>query len=295
MSLVNTLKILINHPINRKNKLAAVGRFLRWQFASRFIQMDVVYKWIENSKFIARTGETGVTGNIYWGLHEFSDMAFLLHVLREDDVFADVGANVGTYTILASSVVGARSYCFEPVPSTFERLLANIRINGMEDKVFSMNLALGNSKGVLQFSSDQNCTNHVVAKNESLLNVISVDVSTLDEEMQDPPFLMKIDVEGYETPALDGAKLILENHKLCAVIIELNGSGNRYGYEEAKIITKMSNYGFKTYSYDPIQRVLVDLEGKSLPEGNTIFIRNIDLVKERINLASKVKVHGVSI
>jgi len=44
---------------------------------------------------VARPGETGVTGNIYTGLHEFSSMGYLLHVLREGDLFVDVGANVG--------------------------------------------------------------------------------------------------------------------------------------------------------------------------------------------------------
>jgi thymidylate synthase len=62
---------------------------------------------------------TGATGNIYAGLHEFEDMAFLLHLLRSEDMFADVGSNIGSYTILASGVVGAKSVAFEPVPSTY--------------------------------------------------------------------------------------------------------------------------------------------------------------------------------
>jgi hypothetical protein len=39
---------------------------------------------------------TGATQNLYCELHEYNDMAFLLHFLREEDSFADVGANIGS-------------------------------------------------------------------------------------------------------------------------------------------------------------------------------------------------------
>lgn len=295
MSLVNTLKHLVNHPLNKSNKIAAIVRFLKWQVGSRLVPGEVIYQWINNSKIVARTGETGVTGNIYCGLHEFPDMAFLLHVLREGDLFVDIGANVGSYTVLASSAIGARGYCFEPVPSTYARLMTNIRLNNLGEHVVSLNIALGNSRGEIHFSSDQNCMNHVIADNEITENKITVTVSTLDEELKDDPFLMKIDVEGYETPALEGADNTLRNKELCCVIMELNGSGKRYGYDESKILSMMSDYGFKTYSYKPFERSLINLEGKNLTEGNTIFIRNMDRIMERIKAASKIEVHGVSI
>lgn len=294
LSLKNTLKHL-NHPLNKSNKIAAMLRILKWQIGSRLVPGDVIYKWVNDSKIVARTGETGVTGNIYCGLHEFPDMAFLLHVLRKDDLFVDIGANVGSYTVLACSAIGARGYCFEPVPSTYARLMTNIRLNDLGDRVTSLNVALGNSRGEIHFSSDQNCSNHVIADDETAESKITVDVSTLDEELKEVPLLMKIDVEGYETPALEGAQSTLRNEELCAVIMELNGSGSRYGYDESKILSMMSDHGFKTYSYDPFERTLINLEGKNLNEGNTIFIRNLDRILERIKVAAKIEVHGVSI
>lgn len=293
MSLINTLKNVVNHPLNKSNKAAAVARFLKWQVGSRLVPGEVIYKWINNSKFVARTGETGVTGNIYCGLHEFPDMAFLLHVLKEEDLFVDIGANVGSYTILASSAIGARGCCFEPVPSTYERLMTNIRLNNVEERVTSLNVALGNSNGEIHFTSDQNCMNHVITEGETVESKIVVNVSTLDNQLKDTPFLMKIDVEGYETPALEGAENTLKNEELCCVIMELNGSGGRYGYDESKILDMMSDYGFRTYSYNPFERELVNLNGKNLTEGNTIFIRNMDRVLERIKIAPQIEVHGI--
>jgi hypothetical protein len=45
---------------------------------------------------VVSTVEWIATGNLYVGLHEFEEMAFLLHFLRRGDLFADVGANVGS-------------------------------------------------------------------------------------------------------------------------------------------------------------------------------------------------------
>ena len=54
----------------------------------------------------------------------------------------------------------------------------------------------------------------------------------------------------------------------------------------------MFDYGFRAYSYDPFQRILVDLNGKNLDSGNTLFIRNRVYVEERIRAADKITVNG---
>ncbi len=43
---------------------------------------------------VVEPGTTGATGNVYCGLHEFEDMALLLHILRKVDRFVDIGANI---------------------------------------------------------------------------------------------------------------------------------------------------------------------------------------------------------
>lgn len=295
LTLADTLKNIINHPLNKSNKIGALIRFTKWQIGSRLIPGEVIYPWINNSKIISRTGESGITGSIYCGLYEFPDMAFLLHVLRKNDLFIDIGANIGSYTILACSAIGAKGYCFEPVPYTFSRLMSNIRLNDLSKSVVTLNIALGNSKDELYFSTDQNCMNHIIMNNEETENKIIVKVSTLDEELTEDPFLIKIDVEGYETPALEGAEKTLKNQELCSIIMELNGSGNRYGYDESKILEMMFDHGFKTYSYNPFSREIINLKGKNLSEGNTIFIRNKDRILERIKNAPKVNVFGTEL
>jgi len=70
----------------------------------------MLHEWINGSRFLVKNGEPGLTGNIYTGVHEFSEMGYLPHILRPEDMFFDIGANVGSYMILASSAVGARTY-----------------------------------------------------------------------------------------------------------------------------------------------------------------------------------------
>ena len=171
----------------------------------------------------------------------------------------------------------------------------NIKINNIGNKVESFNLALGNSTGEMYFSSDQNCMNHIIAHNENNSNKITVNVSTLDKELKRDPFLIKIDVEGYELPVLEGAQKILSNSELCGVIMELNGSGERYGHDESKILSMMIDYGFKPYAYDPIIRNLVELNERNKNEGNTIFIRDLERVKKRIKESPLVKIFDTEI
>lgn len=82
-SLVNVVNFIFNHPLGSKSKIAAISRFIKWQVASRLVPGEIVYYWVNDSKLIVRRGETGLTGNIYVGLHEFYEMGYLLHVLRD--------------------------------------------------------------------------------------------------------------------------------------------------------------------------------------------------------------------
>lgn len=296
MSTLSTLKFITNHPVNRKQKIASILRFAHWQIGSRLAPGAILYDWINGSKFLVRNGETGLTGNIYTGLHEFSDMAFVLHVLRPEDTFVDVGANVGSYTILAGSAVGASGYAFEPIPSTFSKLVENIRINRIEDRVQCLNLGIARSEGVISFTSDLDTVNHALAEHESAAGMIEVKVTSLDKALSNAhPNLIKIDVEGYETPVLEGAAKILSDTALHSIVIELNGSGSRYGFDESKIVRLLQGYDFQSFSYDPLSRTLNNLKGKNKEQGNTIFIRDKEFVRRKIESAPRFKVLGVSV
>ena len=291
------LRFTINHPLNYDQKIGSILRFVKWQIASRIAPGPIVYEWINGSKFLVEIGKMGLTWNIYAGLHEFNDMGFLLHALRNEDLFVDVGANAGAYTILACAAVGARGFAFEPTPDTYKRLVENVRLNHLDERMVCLNKGVGTEPGHLAFAlGDDSSMNHILAADERGADTTNVEVTTLDASLQgESPFLMKIDVEGYELPVLEGGSQILQkNSALHAVIMELNGSGERYGYDESRILELMSDYGFQTFSYNPLTRSLVSLEGKKSKSDNTLFIRNMAFVEERLRNAAKVSVHGHS-
>jgi len=293
MSLLSILKFITTHPLNKDEKLKTIVRFAKWQIGSRLVPGEIICDWINGSKFLVRNGEAGLTGNIYTGLHEFPDMGFLLHVLRSNDLFIDVGANVGSYTILACSAIGASGYAFEPVPTTYKRLIENIRLNHLENTVKCLNIGIGREPGIIEFTSDMDTENHALADGEKHANAIRVEVSSLDAVLKDEsPVLMKIDVEGYETPVLEGASETLKKQTLHSVIMELNGSGKRYNFDESRILEMMSDYGFRTYSYDPLNRNLINLHGKNLNSGNTLFIRDETAVLEKLRNSPMVTIRG---
>ncbi len=293
MKLVNSLVYVASHPLCSNRRASALWRFCKWQIASRLAPGAIVFDWINGAQFIVRNGETGLTGNVYTGLHEFPDMAYLLHVLRAGDLFVDVGANVGSYTILACSVAGARGYAFEPVPETHARLVRNLRLNCLEEKVVYPNIAIGNVDGRLSFTADGDTVNHVLSDGEACASTVTVDVTTLDAMLSnESPAFIKIDVEGFEAQVLRGAPETLARTSLHSLIIELNGEGNRYGLEESLILDIMSYHGFTACSYDPFRRTLAELRGRKSGSGNTLFVRNRDLVEERLRTAPKITVHG---
>jgi FkbM family methyltransferase len=293
MSLLQTLKFITSHPLNRRDKLRSIIRFARWQLGSRLAPGTIVFDWINGSKFLVKPGETGLTGNIYAGLHEFPEMGFLLHFLRRDDLFVDVGANVGSYTILASAAVGSRSIAFEPVPDTYKRLVENIRLNHLDDKARCMNKGVGDQPGEIAFTTDSDTVNHALADDERCENQVVVEVTSLDIALRDEdPALIKIDVEGYETLVMKGAKETLRKETLHAVIMELNGSSSRYGFEESRLVELILGNGFAAYSYNPLDRTLLRIEGRNLDSGNTLFIRDREFVEQRLRGSPKLTVYG---
>ena len=293
MSLLNTFNFIRKHPLNKEHKTAAFGRFIKWQIGSRINPFPVLYPFVENSSLIVQRSMAGATGNIYCGLHEFSEMGFLLHMLRPEDLFLDIGANVGSYTILASGVVGARTLAFEPSPSTFRFLKRNVDVNGINTKVELYNMALGSSSGNLAFSSSLDTENHIVSGNEHV-ETITVPVEPLHKIMRGlVPVVMKIDVEGYETEVLKGMGPILEDSHLKAIIIELNGLGQRYGFNDEAIHENLLKLGFKPCQYDPLSRQLNILERYG--SDNTIYIRNSSVVESRLRSSRSYRVLGQSL
>ena len=282
--ILKTWRFICSHPLSSQNLPTALNRWLKWQIGSRILNRPVVIPFIGDSQLVVERGMTGATGNIYVGLHEFADMAFCLHLLRPDDLFVDVGANIGSYTIIASKVVGARSLALEPVPETFKRLKRNINLNDIASLVDAHCCAAGLTNGSLMFSNSLDTMNKVVNVGYSGSSV-EVPVESLDfmlDKLQ--PTLIKIDVEGFEPAVIAGAIKTLLRDSLLAILIETVTP------EVREILQKS---GFKEFRYDPFNRELSDSE--ELYSGNNyLWIRNPTQILDRCKSAPVYQVLGIS-
>ncbi len=291
MQLIKTIKYITSHPLTRNNKWSAMMRFFNWQIKKSFDKKGVTYPFVEESKLLVKKGMAGATGNIYVGLHEFEDMGFLLHFLEEQDLFVDIGANIGAYTVLASKVKKARTISIEPVPETHGHLVSNVKLNEIEERVSTHNIGIGSESRILSFTADLDTVNHVIL-NKSVANFETVDVKVkpLDDLLEGhSPCLLKIDVEGFEQEVLDGATKTLSKDSLSAIIIELNGSGGRYGYSDSTIHKKLIGFGFAPYNYDPFNRQLLKLTSFNTT-CNTIYIRNEIKVNQKLKVSKRIKI-----
>jgi FkbM family methyltransferase len=298
MNTFRSLNFIARHPLNRDEPLRAMGRVLAWQLAMRLRPHAVAVPFVGQTRLLVARGMTGATGNVYCGLHEFEDMAFVMHALRTHDLFVDVGANVGAYTVLAAGAVGARCIAFEPVASTFSALMDNLRLNALLPLVDARNEGIAATSGELLFSTAFDTVNHVLSAAEVINGAARVPVTTLDQVLRGAiPTVIKVDVEGYETQVIGGADATLRTPGLLALLIELNGSGCRYGFNEKELHQRILGYGFSAARYDPLTRRLeaAGSPGAARRNDNTLYVRNMEALQERLLAAPRYFVRGVSL
>jgi len=273
-SVLNIIRFLFCHPITRQSKLKALLRFFVWQIKSR-LGDEFIFPWIGETKLAIRHGMTGATGNVYVGLHEFSDMLFLLHFLRPNDLFLDVGANIGSYTILASGVCRAQTWAFEPDPVSTEHLKRNIDINAISELATIHEVALGPKETDVMFTIGRGTMNRVAEPSDQ--NIRFVQQRRLDQILNGrPATMMKLDVEGYEDEVLKGADTSLSNKSLMAIQAESVSEFFRM---------TLNLHGFTRVYYDPYRRALLN-KPIDYPSSNALFVKDEEFVANRLRAAA---------
>jgi FkbM family methyltransferase len=152
---------------------------------------------------------------------------YLMTVLVPSDIFADVGANIGYYSVMLSPLV-KQVVAFEPVKVSYDYCKTNIELNRRNNVVLH-NLGLWHSETDLEMTVDRSAlmTSHV-GKGETVHCV------TLDQ-LNIRPTAIKMDIEGAESFALEGMRKTLESsHPI--VIMELNRPAlARYGVDSRQV------------------------------------------------------------
>ncbi len=167
-----------------------------------------------------------VDRKIISGGYEDPQMAHLLTAMQGGcDVFVDVGANFGLYSLqVAASGLARRLVALEPDPRNYAQLMANLYLNGLTMTVQTHCLAASDHEGNVSFEvypTSSTGQSRIVA--DAARSSCSIEVATKPLDALFPltgqRLFFKIDVEGHELAALRGAESLLRSND-CFLQIE---------------------------------------------------------------------------
>jgi len=148
--------------------------------------------------------------------------------LKPNDIFYDIGANVGAYSFIAWAKTKGqcKAFAFEPSFSTFAALNKNIILNHATRCITPIFAALGEKTEMREFhyqSLDPGAASHFPEKPAASILMLNY---SLDDFINifgiPPPTHIKLDVDGFELEIIKGAKTALKNPSLKSILIEIN-------------------------------------------------------------------------
>lgn len=260
------------HPLTKNNPYSALYRYCKFNISQWIYPKVRIYNWIGGLKFYAQRGEAGIVANIYFKLFDYEDSMFLIHHLNEEELFVDIGANVGHYSLLAAGICNAEVIAFEPIPFTFEKLKRNIKLNRLTNKINSYNIGLGAENSNMDFTYTKGVMNSIAKDYDT--NTVRIKTKKLDDVLINSiPVFIKIDVEGYEYFVLKGAENVLRSISLKYIIIEFNFSSSNFGFTNDEIFQLLLSYNFVPIEYDVERREMQLIDSYNLKKFNTIFVK----------------------
>lgn len=172
----------------------------------------------------------------------------LVQLLGPGDVFYDLGANVGFFTLLAARLVGPEGVvvAFEPDPRNAAALRSNIALNRLAN-VAVVQKGVSDTSGVRTLVIAESTASHIAdattAEETTAIDVVSLD-DFVSEGAHRPPTAIKLDIEGEEAHALRGAERLIATHRP-AIICELHGTET-----EVRQLLTAADYRLRTLEQD---------------------------------------------
>jgi len=164
--------------------------------------------------------------------YEWGVKKYMLREHKNFNVFIDGGACVGDYSILMSRYID-RCIAIEPVSYNYEALRENLKLNKLSEKVRSFQVALGDENMEVYFVFNPVNTGASYKSPGNTPSDCKAPQRTLDSLLPQlgilptDKVLLKLDLEGMEMEAIQGAKEFIRNHKELTLIIEDKHTGDR--------------------------------------------------------------------
>lgn len=213
----------------------------------------------EDCWFSYSARQFGCTGNIdYDQCAENTTRHFLFERVKDGEVFYDIGAHGGVYTLtLIKRFPDLIVHSFEPQP---EELLENLMLNSLPgERVHAV--ALGDHERTVKMTTKKRSSNHISDDGDRAVPMIRLDDYVRDRKLPAPDWI-KIDIEGMELPALRGAEQTLKRSHP-TIICEINHISGRYGSKVSDLIDFLNSLGYSIHALADGE--LKHIDGDELP------------------------------
>lgn len=215
---------------------------------------------------------------INFGEFEGDEQRCIKKIIKNGWTVFDVGANIGWYSMnLAKSFNDLKIVAFEPVPSTFNYLEANISLNEINN-IEIKNLGLSDTEGAKDMyiyrEGMGNASLSDLSERESV-EKIQTQFTTLDKFADQhglAPNFIKCDVEGAELFVFRGAVETLKKHKPVVFTEMLRKWSSGFGYHPNDIIDLFSGLDYECYTIDQGKLKKFGRVDDDTVETNYIFI-----------------------
>lgn len=241
---VSVLGFVWKHPANQGRRIRAVTRAIKFQLSGRLLHQRTVARLGERSSLWVDLHRQGASKVVYGNPPDYPEMLVWRQALRPGDLFVDVGANVGSYTIWASDL-GAEVIALEPAEDTFALLLENIDLNNYQ--VNAIKAAAGATCGRVRFTNGLDTVNRVAADGDAEATMVTIDSVIGDRTVAG----MKIDVEGFEIEVLRGCEHALSEKRIRLIQLEWNEmSREAVGEDRRSVADLLIRHGYVLYRPD---------------------------------------------
>jgi hypothetical protein len=213
------IRFIWTHPANDGARARALLRAGQGQFQARVLRRRMLARLGERSRIWADLRRTAAWKAIYANPPDYPEMLVWQQVLEPGDLFLDVGANIGSYAVLAAEL-GAEVIAIEPADDTFALLQENISLNGYQ--VRAVQAAAGAS--------------------EAGTAMVTVD-SLLGQRAAAG---LKIAVGGFELEVLRGGTRALAAHRIALIQLAWNATSQAaLGTDRTPVADLLEGYGYQ--------------------------------------------------
>ena len=162
-----------------------------------------------------------------YDIYEKNTVRHILKFAKPTDLFVDIGANIGAYSIImANQLRNGRVISFEPNKRAASFLQENIELNGIRNMTIEPFGLSDKNETAIMYSYTAGMTTASFNKGFDSPLKEEIPLITLDDYCEQNQIgqidIMKIDVEGHEPKVLEGAKDIISRSKGMKLIMEID-------------------------------------------------------------------------